>query len=112
MVRITWETLCVLEFQADLFILVDFDDESLWLPSNSSILIFQLDLQLISWHQSNVVFIWVNEVSISLLSDAPVKSHLDISLCLRFFELLVIISFKFNQGIKSALVLLGISISQ
>jgi hypothetical protein len=29
MVRITWETLCVLEFQADLFILVDFDDESL-----------------------------------------------------------------------------------
>ena len=70
------------------------------------------ELELISWHKSNVILIWEYEVCHLFLIDAPVPPDLNIGLSLRFFELFVVICFKPDQRFKNFFVLFWVFITQ
>ena len=75
------------------------------------LLIFQLEL--ITRHKSHVVtLVREHEICNPLPLQTPVPPYSDIVLSLALFELLVIISLKFDEWLKDLSVLLRVSVSE
>lgn len=68
--------------------------------------------KLVTGHKSYIVFIRKHEISSLFIVYIPIPSYLDIGLSLRFFELLIIIGLKLDEGLKNLFILFRILVSQ
>lgn len=71
-------------------------------------ILFIFQLELVSWYQSDIIFVWKYKKCHFLFIDVVIPSHFDVILGLRLFELLVIISFELDERFEYFFVLFGI----
>ena len=110
-VRLRRRLLCVFKLQTYLLCRCYFDYVSAWLPLVVSLSAF--NLELIPGNKTYIVsFVREHEVCQSLFPTWLFPSYLDIPLSLAFFELFVVIRFKFDQRLKNLSVLLWIFVSR